>query len=390
MKRVAIVLGAVAAVLLGAVALVWFVPQVQDRIVQSAMTRQVAEAARAPYLTDDALHILLCGTGSPMPDMTRANACAAVIAGGRVVVIDAGPGAWARLAGANIPGAKIDTVLLTHLHSDHIGDLGEVATQSWLGGRKVPLDVYGPPAPQASERTTDAEGEIFGVAGTEAVMKGFAQAYNSDAEFRIAQGHDLVPTEAARMIGHDVPRPGPEEAVTVYDRDGLKISAFLVNHDPVEPAYGYRIEYGGRAAVISGDTARVENMVRFSRGADVLVHEAINRDMVEMLAKALDASGNARGGTRARQVIAYHTSPVEAAAIAKEAGVPLLVFTHEVPPLRNALMRKMFMRGVKDARGKARRSSAGMGCSSRCPGAARSSRRRICISASLMRYRCAT
>ena len=93
MKRVAIVLGAVAAVLLGAGALVWFVPQVQDRIVQSAMTRQVAKAARAPYLTDDALHILLCGTGSPMPDMTRANACAAVIAGGRVVVIDAGPGA---------------------------------------------------------------------------------------------------------------------------------------------------------------------------------------------------------------------------------------------------------------------------------------------------------
>jgi ribonuclease Z len=148
-----------------------------------------------------------------MPDMTRANACAAVIAGGRVVVIDAGPGAWSRLAAANIPSAKIDTVLLTHLHSDHIGDLGEVATQSWLGGRKVPLEVYGPPAPEPSERTTDAEGETFGVAGTEAVVKGFAQAYNSDAEFRIAQGHELVPTEAARMIGHNVPRPGPEEAV---------------------------------------------------------------------------------------------------------------------------------------------------------------------------------
>ncbi len=163
------------------------------------------------------------------------------------------------------------------------------------------------------------------MAGTEAVVKGFAEAYNSDAEFRIAQGHELVPTEAARMIGHDVARPGPEEAVTVYDRDGLKISAFLVNHDPVEPAYGYRIEYGGRAAVVSGDTARVQNMVRFSKGADVLVHEALNRDMVEMLASALDASGNARAGTMARQVIAYHTSPVDAAAIAKEAGVPLLV-----------------------------------------------------------------
>jgi ribonuclease Z len=148
-----------------------------------------------------------------------------------------------------------------------------------------------------------------------------------------------------------VARPGPEEAVTVYDRDGLKISAFLVNHDPVEPAYGYRIEYGGRAAVVSGDTARVPNIVRFSKGADVLVHEALNRDMVEMLASALDASGNARAGTMARQVIAYHISPIDAAAIAKEARVPLLVFTHEVPPLRNGLMRHMFMRGVAEARG---------------------------------------
>ena len=85
--------------------------------------------------------------------------------------------------------------------------------------------------------------------------------------------------------------------------------------------------------------------------SDVLVHEALDRDMVEMLAKALDASGNSRAGTMARQVVAYHTSPVDAAAIAKEAGVPLLVFTHEVPPLRNGLMRRMLMRGVTDGRG---------------------------------------
>src|SRR4029079_13074208 len=103
MKRVMIVLGIVVAVLLGAFALIWFVPAVQDRIVQSAMTRQIAKNARTPSLGDDALHILLCGTGSPMPDMTRTNACAAVIAGGRVVVIDAGPGAWARLRAPTLP-----------------------------------------------------------------------------------------------------------------------------------------------------------------------------------------------------------------------------------------------------------------------------------------------
>jgi ribonuclease Z len=268
-----------------------------------------------------------------------------------VVIIDTGPGSWAKLAALNVPAAKIDTVLLTHLHSDHIGDLGEVATQSWLGGRQVPLEVYGPPAPDAKERTTDAENDTFGASGTADVVKGFAQAYNADAEFRIAQGHELTPTEGARMIGHDIPKPGPEEAVTVYDKDGIKIEAFLVNHDPVEPAYGYRIDYGGRAAVISGDTTKVRNMVRFSKGADVLVHEALSNNLVEMLARALDKNGNERAGTMARQLMSYHTTPIEAADIAEEAEVPLLVLTHLVPPLRNALMWRIFLHGAQEARG---------------------------------------
>jgi ribonuclease Z len=351
MGRFAVVFSAVAALFIAGFLLIWFMPGMQDRIIEGGMTRQIARAANPPFMQDDALHILICGTGSPMPDLTRANACAAVIAGGHVVVIDTGPGSWAKLAAVNVPAAKVDTVLLTHLHSDHIGDLGELATQSWLGGRKVPLDVYGPPAPDAKEHTTDAEGETFGTSGTEQVVKGFAQAYNADAEFRIAQGHELVPTEGARMIGHDVPKPGPEEAVTVYEKDGLKIQAFLVNHDPVEPAYGYRIDFGGRAAVISGDTTKVRNMVRFSKGADVLVHEALSNNLVEMLARALDKNSNERAGTMARQVMSYHTTPVEAADIAEEAEVPLLVLTHLVPPIRNALMRRMFLHGAKEARG---------------------------------------
>ena len=351
MRRLAIVVSLVLAVLAALFALVWFVPSVQDAIVKRGMQAGIAKGARAPFLVGDALHVLLCGTGSPMPDLTRANACVAAIAGGKVVIIDAGPGSWAKLAALQVPAAKVDTVLLTHLHSDHIGDLGELATQSWLGGRKVPLNVYGPPAPPETERTTNAEGETLGENGTEKAVAGFAQAYNADAEFRIAQGGPLVPTEAARMIGHDIPAPAAEESVTVYDQGGLKISAFLVNHDPVEPAYGYRIDYKGRAAVISGDTGKVPNMVRFSKGADLLVHEALSARLVELLAGALDQSGNSRAGTMARQIIAYHTTPVEAAEIAREAEVPLLVLTHEVPPLRNGLMRHMFMQGVREARG---------------------------------------
>ena len=352
MKRILVGVGLLLVALVAAgLAAVWFVPSVQTRIIKNGMVGAFTRANALPFLSDKGLHVFFCGTGSPMPDLTRAGACLAIIAGGRVVVIDAGPGSYAKLAASGIPPARIDTLLLTHLHSDHIGDLGELATQSWLGGRTVPLNVYGPPAPLPTETVTNAEGEMLGANGTAAVVAGFAAAYNADADFRIQQGHDLVPTEAARMIGHDVARPGAEEAVTVYDQGGLKISAFLVNHDPVEPAYGYRIDYGGRAVVVSGDTAPVANMARFAAGADLLVHEALNKDMVEMLAASLDQTGNTRAGTMARQVEAYHTSPVEAAGIARDAGVPHLVLTHMVPPLRNALMRRMFMNGVAAARG---------------------------------------
>ena len=304
-----------------AFAVIWFVPSVQDALIRRAMVNQIAKADSAAVFKDDALHILLCGTGSPMPDPKRADACTAVIAGGHVVVIDTGPGAWAKLAQANVPPAQIDTVLLTHLHSDHIGDLGEVAQQSWIGGRKTPIDIYGPPAPDAYKLPQDAEGDTFGTSGTTEVVKGF------------------------------IPKPGAEEAVTVFDKDGLKIEAFLVSHDPAEPAYGYRITYKGRTVVVSGDTKKVQNMVRFSKDADVLIHEALNPQMVEMLAASLDQAGHARQAKITRDTIDYHTSPVEAAGIADEANVKLLVLSHIVPALPNALMRHMFLRDVKAARG---------------------------------------
>ena len=107
----------------------------------------------------------------------------------------------------------------------------------------------------------------------------------------------------------------------------------------------------GRVAVVSGDTKKFENVAYFAKDADLLVHEALSDNMVRLIASGLDGAGNKRLAKMARDTINYHTSPVEAAEIAKEANVRLLVFSHIVPPLPNALARHMFFRGVEAARG---------------------------------------
>lgn len=349
-----VVYGAVLIVLLAAAGLgaAVFSPALQDAIVVRVAAQRLQVGDRTDLLADDALHILLCGTGSPMPDPARANACVAVIAGGHVVVIDAGPGSWAKLARSRIPAAAIDAIMLTHLHSDHIGGLGEVALQGWVGGRVKPLDIHGPGKPKEIEPLLDTEGHAYGASGTAEVVAGFAEAYDTDSGFRLAHhGVNYLAPEGARLVAHEIATPAADEAVSIYDRDGLKISAFLVNHHPVEPAFGYRIEYRGRVAVVSGDTKKVENMVRFAKDADLLVHEALSAHMVGLLARVLDEAGDERRAKLVRDTVDYHTTPVEAAEIARDANVRMLVFTHMVPPLQNALMRRMFMRGVAAARG---------------------------------------
>jgi len=332
-------------------AVLWYSPAAQDAILRRAIRSRLA-AVRSDLLADDALHVMLCGTGSPMPDLSRASACTAIIAAGHIVLIDAGPGSWAKLAASRLPAAAIDTVLLTHLHSDHIGGLGEIAMQTWVAGRKTPLEVFGPGAPHEQQLPRDAEQHVYGTVGTEAVVAGFAAAYDADDAFRlIHHGADYLAPEGARIVAHTIAQPPADGSTVVFDDHGLRISAFVVNHQPVDPAYGYRIEYRGRVAVVSGDTVPVPNMVRMSDHADLLVHEALDAYLVGILAEALDQSGNARLAKMARDTIGYHTTPVRAAAIARQAHVRMLVLSHLVPPLPNALARHAFMRGVADARG---------------------------------------
>lgn len=353
MKRlVAIGIAGLVVLAIAGFGILWFSPSLQDGVMKRTALGRLGSGDNSALLADNSLHVLLCGTGSPMPDPTRANACTAVIAGGRIVVIDTGPGSWSRIVASRLPAGKIETILFTHLHSDHIGALGEFAVQSWIGGRVVPLEVYGPGKLEGSVPPLNSQGHAYGSSGTVEVVKGFSEAFDSDSGYRILHhGTDYLSPEGARIIGHEIARPAPNTLVPVFDKDGLKISAFLVNHHPVEPAFGYRVEYGGRVAIISGDTKKTESVELFSKGADLLVHEALNHEMSTIIFEALTETDNKRLAKMVHDTLDYHASPVDAATIAREAGVPLLVLTHLVPPLPNALARHMFMRGVADARG---------------------------------------
>jgi ribonuclease Z len=136
----------------------------------------------------------------------------------------------------------------------------------------------------------------------------------------------------------------------VLEENGLKVTAFTVDHSPVAPAYGYRFDYKGRSVVISGDTVKCANLVAAAAGADVLIHEAQSAHLVKLIQDAAERIRNARIARIMSDIRRYHTTPVEAASEANQAGVAMLVLSHIGPPTTNALARITFMRGVAEVR----------------------------------------
>jgi ribonuclease Z len=293
----------------------------------AALAQQQPDTA---MLTDGQLHVILVGTGSPLADATRAQACTAVIAGGEFVLVDAGPGAIRKAMTGNLPLANLSAVLLTHFHSDHIGELGEAVVQSWIAGRTKKLEVYGPP-------------------GVEQVVAGFTQAYALDANYRITHHTEThMPRVAAAATANPIKLKSDDAAAVVFERNGLKVTAFKVAHEPASPAYGYRFDYRGRSVVVSGDTAKSDNLAKHAAGADVLIHDVLAKNILNMAAANFEQSGSARRAQLARDITTYHASPQEAAQTAATAKVETLVFTHLVPAPSSPMIEQAFTRGVGD------------------------------------------
>ena len=276
-------------------------------------TSAQAQPAAPP---SDSLKVTFCGTGGPLPIRNRAKPCTAIQAGGHLYLVDIGPESNKNLMLWRMPTATIAAVFITHLHSDHIGDLGEFNMQSWVAGRPAPLMVVGP-------------------AGGEHLAAGFNEAYAADHGFRRAHHeHDGIklPIDTGLITAKVVTLPAPgadgvSEKV-VWSQDGLTVTAIAVNHFPIVPAFAYRFDYKGRSVVVSGDTRKWPPLAKAAHGTDVLIHEAQNVAMNQAVVGFLTDGGQVRTASIMHDTLTYHTTPVEAAEIARDAGAKVLIFTH--------------------------------------------------------------
>jgi ribonuclease Z len=250
------------------------------------------------------MKITLLGTGSPIPDPNRAGPCTLVQAGQQNVMIDCGRAAIMRLLGAGVLPGMVNTILITHLHSDHITDLNDLVTTRWIMMPvNVPLKVVGP-------------------VGTRQVVDAMLHMLTFDQGYRHAHHEDL---RANGPLTVDVVEVGPGETFSIGE---VTVSTHATDHRPVDPSIGFRIEHDGKVAALAGDTIPCPGLDDLCRDADVYVQTVIRDDQVKQLASLLPNS------QRFLDILDYHSTVAQAGQTAARNNVKTLMLTHCVPAVQ--------------------------------------------------------
>lgn len=243
------------------------------------------------------IKVTLLGTGSPPPVMDRFGPSVLVEAGNQKLIFDVGRGSLQRLTQAGVKPRDITGFFFTHLHSDHLVGFPDLWLTGWVNGRREkPVRAFGP-------------------AGTVRMMAHLEKAFDFDIKIRLYD--DRPPPEGIHIESKDIVEG------LIYDTDGIKVTAFDVDHDPIKPAFGFRIDFAGRSVIISGDTRYSENLIKFAKGVDLLIHEVVSLDSLRR-ANYSDE--------RIRTIINHHTSPEQAGELFTKVKPKMAVYYHLVLP----------------------------------------------------------
>lgn len=270
------------------------------KIVAAALALLVGTAASATdtgTVIDDVIKVTILGTGTPIPTPDQFGPSVLVQAGGKNLLFDCGRGCTTRLAQVDrklVSG--IEHLFVTHLHSDHIVGIDDLWLNGWTQGRNSPLKVAGP-------------------TGTKRFFKYLREAFNEDINIRIKKGLPAT-TDGIGMAMTDL-----SDDRIVFDEDGVIVTAFLVDHRPVEPAFGFRVDFAGRSVVISGDTTPSPNLVKHAAGADVVIHEVMSPSQIGYVRDKFTDS-------QFKAIVGIHTTAEEAGKIFAEISPRLAVYYH--------------------------------------------------------------
>jgi ribonuclease BN (tRNA processing enzyme) len=270
---------------------------------RSFLTSAIALGTLAPVAArQGGTKLILLGTGGgPRPRKTSSGSAQVIVSNGLAYVIDCGDGVARQLAFAGVPLSSLRHIFITHQHSDHTADYGNLILLAWTAGLNSRVDTWGPP-PLA--RMTQL----------------FFEMNASDVDIRVA--NEGRPPLAPLVHVHEFRLGG-----TVMSDQTMTVTAALVDHPPVVPAFAYRFDARDRSFVISGDTAPSRNLVKLAAGADVLVHSVMYPPAIDRLAARVPNAAALKAS-----ILAHQTSVEEAGRVAQQAGVKTLVLSHFVPP----------------------------------------------------------
>jgi ribonuclease Z len=247
---------------------------------------------------EKSIHVTLLGTASGPPvRLNRYQLATLVEAGGERLLFDCGRGTLLRLAQAGVPLDQVTKLFVTHLHSDHIVDIPDLYLSGW-----------------AAREQRNQSLEIWGPYGTRAMMENLQKAFAFDIHIR-RDVDEHFSAAGIRAIAHDIKQG------VVFEKNGVKVTAFLVDHGPVKPAFGYRVDYAGHSVAISGDTRPSDNLVRYSKGVDVLIHETLDPETLRSRAGHMKPE-------QIQAIINHHTSPEQAGEIFTRVKPRLAVYSH--------------------------------------------------------------